>query len=82
MTGEGGMISTDDAAIADKLRLLRSHGQSERYFSTELGYNYRMTDLAAAIGLPQLARMDAFNDKRRANAALPEQAPARRDHAA
>jgi dTDP-4-amino-4,6-dideoxygalactose transaminase len=69
MTGEGGMISTDDAAIADKLRLLRSHGQSERYFSTDLGYNYRTTDLAAAIGLPQLARMDAFNDKRRANAA-------------
>jgi perosamine synthetase len=69
MTGEGGMLSTDDAAIADKLRLLRSHGQSERYFSTDLGYNYRTTDLAAAIGLPQLARMDAFNDKRRANAA-------------
>jgi dTDP-4-amino-4,6-dideoxygalactose transaminase len=69
MTGEGGMISTDDPALADKLRLLRSHGQSERYFSTELGYNYRTTDLAAAIGLPQLARMDAFNEKRRANAA-------------
>ena len=69
MTGEGGMISTDDAAIADKLRLLRSHGQSERYFSTEVGYNYRTTDLASAIGLPQLARLDEFNAKRRANAA-------------
>jgi perosamine synthetase len=68
MTGEGGMLSTDDAAVAEKLRLLRSHGQSERYFSTELGYNYRTTDLAAAIGLPQLARMAAFNGKRRANA--------------
>ena len=69
MTGEGGMISTDDAAIAAKLRLLRSHGQSERYFSTELGYNYRTTDLAAAIGLAQLARLTEFNAKRRANAA-------------
>jgi perosamine synthetase len=68
MTGEGGMISTDDAAVADKLRLLRSHGQSERYFSTDLGYNYRTTDMASAIGLPQLARLDEFNDKRRANA--------------
>jgi len=68
MTGEGGMLSTDDAAVADKLLLLRSHGQSERYFSTDLGYNYRTTDMAAAIGLPQLARLAAFNDKRRANA--------------
>jgi dTDP-4-amino-4,6-dideoxygalactose transaminase len=69
MTGEGGMISTDDAAIADKLRVLRSHGQSERYLSTDLGFNYRTTDMASAIGLPQLARLDEFNDKRRANAA-------------
>jgi perosamine synthetase len=69
MTGEGGMISTDDAAIADKLRALRSHGQSERYLSTDLGFNYRTTDMASAIGLPQLARLHEFNDKRRANAA-------------
>jgi dTDP-4-amino-4,6-dideoxygalactose transaminase len=69
MTGEGGMISTDDAAVADKLRLLRSHGQSERYFSTSVGYTYRTTDVASAIGLPQLARLDEFNTRRRANAA-------------
>jgi perosamine synthetase len=69
MTGEGGMLSTDDAATADRLRVLRSHGQSERYFSSELGFNYRTTDLASAIGLPQLARLDEFNAKRRANAA-------------
>jgi dTDP-4-amino-4,6-dideoxygalactose transaminase len=69
MTGEGGMISTDDPALAEKLRVLRSHGQSERYFSTDLGFNYRTTDLAAAIGLPQLARLDQFNERRRHNAA-------------
>jgi dTDP-4-amino-4,6-dideoxygalactose transaminase len=69
MTGEGGMISTNDVTVADKLRLLRSHGQSERYFSTDLGYNYRTTDLASAIGLPQLARLDELTARRRANAA-------------
>jgi dTDP-4-amino-4,6-dideoxygalactose transaminase len=63
------MISTDDPGIAERLRLLRHHGQSERYFSIELGYNYRTTDLASAIGLAQLARLTDFNTKRRVNAA-------------
>jgi len=68
MTGEGGMLSTDVPEFAEHMRLLRSHGQSERYLSTELGYNYRTTDLASAIGLAQLARLPEINAKRRANA--------------
>lgn len=79
-TGEGGAITTADAAIADRVRRLRSHGMSlpadvrakdpslrERY--VELGFNARMTDLAAAVGRPQLARLDAIVDERRGIAA-------------
>ena len=69
MSGEGGVITTDDTALADKLRRLRSHGESERYTSVELGYNYRTTDIASAIGLAQLDRLDEMTAKRRANAA-------------
>src|SRR5438093_12458928 len=50
-TGEGGMIVTDDDTIADKARLLRDHGQVAKYQHALLGYNYRMTEIAAAIGL-------------------------------
>ncbi len=67
-SGEGGMVTTDDAALAARLRRLRSHGESERYSSTELGFNYRLTDIAAAIGLAQLKRLDAFTQQRRLNA--------------
>ena len=45
------MITTSDKPIADRLRLLINHGQSEKYLHTVLGYNYRMTDIAAAIGI-------------------------------
>lgn len=67
-TGEGGMLTTDDQAIAEKTRMLRNHGQSQRYRHTRLGYNYRMTDVAAAVGIGQLKRLDEFNDKRIENA--------------
>ena len=67
-TGEGGMITTDDEDVARKARMIRSHGQKERYFHEVLGYNYRMTDIAAAIGLCQLERLEGFNKKRIANA--------------
>ncbi|HLF80084.1 MAG TPA: DegT/DnrJ/EryC1/StrS family aminotransferase, partial [Dehalococcoidia bacterium] len=59
-TGEGGIVTTNDPALATRLRRLRSHGESERYSSTELGYNYRLTDIAAAIGLVQLKRLQDF----------------------
>lgn len=68
-TGEGGMITTDDAAIAEKARRYRSHGESSRYVSESLGYNFRMTEILAAIGLAQLRMLPARNEQRRANAA-------------
>jgi len=59
-TGEGGMITTDDAELAHKARLLRNHGMSETrtYWHDHLGFNYRMTNLQAAIGVAQLERID------------------------
>ena len=67
-TGEGGMITTRDKQSAERLRLIISHGQSEKYHHTRLGYNYRMTDMAAALGLVQLKKLDKFNMRRRKNA--------------
>ena len=67
-TGEGGMIVTDDDEIADKARLLRDHGQVAKYQHALLGYNYRMTEIAAAIGLVQLKKLDGWVKQRRANA--------------
>jgi len=68
VTGEGGMITTNDEGIAQKARMMRTHGQKERYLNEILGYNYRMTDIAAAIGLCQLAKLEDFNNKRIRNA--------------
>ena len=68
VTGEGGMITTSDKTCAERLRLIVNHGQSEKYLHTRLGYNYRMTDIAAAIGLVQLKKLDKFNMRRRKNA--------------
>jgi len=68
-TGEGGMLTTDDGALADRVRLLREHGMKVRYHHDVVGYNFRMTDIAAAIGLAQLPKLGAFNERRRAIAA-------------
>ncbi len=68
ITGEGGMITTSDKPTADRLRLIVNHGQSEKYLHTVLGYNYRMTDISAAIGIVQLKKLDKFNLRRRKNA--------------
>lgn len=59
-TGEGGMLTTNDAALADTMRILRDHGMSKerRYWHVILGYNYRTTNVQAAIGLAQLERID------------------------
>lgn len=77
-TGEGGMLTTDDEALAKRARTLRSHGASVseemRHHSRApqvapafnvIGYNYRMTDLQAAIGLVQLGKLDRFIAERR-----------------
>ena len=68
--GEGGMLTTNNPKLAAKFRLLINHGQSSKYHHDTLGYNYRMTDLCAAIGLVQLRKLDSFNKKRRENAKL------------
>jgi perosamine synthetase len=68
-TAEGGIITTDDGELADRARLLRSHGQRQRYYHESVGYNFRMTDIQAAIGLVQLGKLDHFVQARRANAA-------------
>lgn len=69
-TGEGGMVTTDDDDFAAHLRPLREHGARTRYLHEVLGYNYRMTDIASAIGKAQLAKLDGFIARRRHNAKL------------
>lgn len=97
-TGEGGLALTRDAALAAKMRRLRCHGITREpsempaeptgpweYAQIELGYNYRLTDIQAALGLSQLARLDAYVARRRALAdrydrllsSLPLQLPGR-----
>lgn len=72
-TGEGGMVTTDDAALAARLRSLRSHAQvadeARPYLHTEVGFNYRLSAFGAAVGLAQLARLDEFLDRKARNAA-------------
>jgi perosamine synthetase len=67
-TGEGGMITTDDEEVALRSRLARQHGQSQRYVHTTLGYNFRLTDIAAALGICQLKTLDSANNQRILNA--------------
>ena len=69
-TAEGGMVTTSDDGIAWAVRALRQHGASERYHHEVLGYNFRMTDIAAAIGRAQLAKLDRLNEARRRNASV------------
>lgn len=69
MSGEGGMITTDDEAVAQRCRMIRNHGMQRRYYHEMLGFNFRMSDLHAAIGLVQIDRLDEFTARRRANAA-------------
>src|SRR3989440_6351253 len=69
-TGEGGMVTTNDPAIAERVRLLRNHGQTERYHHVTLGYNLRMTEMQGALGLVQLGKLERFTEQRIANAAF------------
>jgi perosamine synthetase len=68
-TGEGGIVLTSDADLAARLRLLRNHGQRRLYEHVLLGYNWRLTEMQAAIGRVQLRKLDAILDRKRANAA-------------
>jgi len=75
-TGEGGMVTTNDDSLAEKIRLLRSHGMTtltyerhkghaSEYDVIALGYNYRLDEIRSAIGLCQLEKIDRLNEKRR-----------------
>lgn len=68
MSAEGGMITTNDDELARRCRMIRNHGMERRYYHDALGYNFRMTDLHAAIGLAQLQRLSDFTARRRSNA--------------
>jgi len=69
-TGEGGMVVTDDPEVARRSRALVNHGSPRKYEHIILGYNYRLNDLAAALGLVQLGKLPDFNLARRQNAAF------------
>ncbi|TAK11134.1 MAG: DegT/DnrJ/EryC1/StrS family aminotransferase [Anaerolineae bacterium] len=69
-SGEGGMITTNDEALAESCKVIRQHGMRRRYYHDELGFNFRMTDIHAAIGLAQLHKLEKFNAARRQNAAF------------
>jgi perosamine synthetase len=66
-TGEGGMCTTNNSKLDSKMRVLRDHGMSKtkRYWHDVVGYNYRMTNLQAAIGLAQLERIGGIHENRR-----------------
>jgi len=69
-TGEGGMILTSDQETANRAAVICNHGQSEKYLHTMIGYNYRMTNVHAAIGIEQLKRLPGFTELRQRNAKI------------
>lgn len=68
-SGEGGFVLTDDDAAAEAVKLMRQHGMRARYEYIRFGFNHRLTDLHAAVGRAQLAKLSAFTKARQANAA-------------
>lgn len=70
MCGEGGMVTTDDPAVAAAIRQFRQHGMTDQYEYAGVGYNYRMSDLHAAIAIEQLRKADHFTSLRQRNAKL------------
>jgi perosamine synthetase len=67
-TGEGGLVTTADRDLADKLRLLRNHGQTSLYHHDLLGYNWRLTEMQAAMGVVQIKKLDSILARKWANA--------------
>ena len=67
-TGEGGMITTSDDDLAEQLKRIRTHGEERPYWVARQGHNYRMPEMAAAIGAVQLKRLPSFLQDRRKNA--------------
>lgn len=67
--GEGGMITTEDVGVAERCQLIRNHWMVEPYKHESLAYNFRLSEMHAALGLAQLGRLEEFTSKRNANAA-------------
>jgi perosamine synthetase len=67
-TGEGGIVTTNDVDLARKLRLLRNHGQLSPYQHVEVGFNWRMTEMQAAMGVVQVTKLDEILDRKSHNA--------------
>ena len=67
-TGEGGMVVVSDPVVARKIRMLRNQGMEQRYQNELIGYNMRMTDISATIGIFQLAKLEEWTEKRIKNA--------------
>jgi len=70
MTTEGGMVLTNSELIANHLRAIRNQGMNQQYVHDEVGYNFRMTEICAAIGIVQLQRLPRWTEQRIANAAF------------
>ncbi|MEM1602996.1 MAG: DegT/DnrJ/EryC1/StrS aminotransferase family protein [Zestosphaera sp.] len=68
--GEGGAVATNEDSIAEYVKLQRNHGQVEKYLHSVIGWNFRITDLQAALGYIQLAKLDMMNERRRAIAKI------------
>jgi dTDP-4-amino-4,6-dideoxygalactose transaminase len=69
-TSEGGIITTNSKETAEKARMIRAHGSKQRYLHEMLGYNLRMTDISAAIGMVQLKRLPDYIEARQRNAKM------------
>lgn len=64
-TGEGGMVTSNNENLINLAKKLRSHGETERYIHEEIGFNYRSTEIASALGLNQLGKLDRYVERRR-----------------
>jgi perosamine synthetase len=82
-TGEGGMVTTNDAALDARCRMLRDHAMppQRRYWHEEIGFNYRMTNLQAAVGVAQMERIEAVYPPQAAHRRALQRAPVRRTRA-
>jgi dTDP-4-amino-4,6-dideoxygalactose transaminase len=69
-SGEGGIVTTDDGGIADRVQVLRNQGMRARYQYEMVGHNHRLTELAAAVGLAEMAELERRTERRRSNAAV------------
>ena len=70
MSGEGGIVTTNDDHINTQARMIRNHGMSQQYYHEVIGFNFRLTNIMAAIGVEQIKRLPEWNRKRQENASF------------